>query len=107
MTRSRVEQDGAVAEVVHPDLIRSTWRQHRDSSHGEVHEHALREVPSHVPRYKGCFPILEAAYNMAMNEVEDNLSPEGLFFRRQLAPCLDARYGFCRASRSGSGRSGA
>lgn len=80
MTRSRVEQDGAVAEVVHPGLIRSTWRQHRDSSHGEVHEHALREVPSHVPRYKGCFPILEAAYNMAMNEVEDNLSPEGLFF---------------------------
>ncbi len=70
--------DGAQAHVVSPWLIRSSWKQGNALPPGQWVEHRLRRVPEKYPQYRGDLPILEAAYNLAVCELEDNTSPEGL-----------------------------
>lgn len=73
-----VYQRGAEAHVVSPWLIRSSWRPECPPRPGEWVEHRLRRTPEKYPQYRGDLPILEAAYNLAICELEDNTTPEGL-----------------------------
>lgn len=78
LLENAVVQPGAEAHVVSPWLIRSSWRPASPPAPGEWVEHHLRRTPEKYPQYRGDLPLLEAAYNLAICELEDNTTPAGL-----------------------------
>lgn len=78
LLENAVFQQDARARVVSPWLIRSSWRPGSPPSPEQWVEHRLRRTPEKYPQYRGDLPILEAAYNLAVCELEDNTTPEGL-----------------------------
>lgn len=95
LSNAVIQNDGAHAHVVSPWLIRSSWREASSPETGNLVEHRLRRTPEKYPQYRGDLPLLEAAYNLAICELEDNTSPEGLLMTGATWKCVwtrDAAY---------------
>lgn len=73
LTSLRLEQPGLVAELVGPG--HSNLRITRN---GEVSERPIPPVPREKTGYRGSIPVLTAMYAMAVQEMQQNISPEGL-----------------------------
>lgn len=78
LTATGVFQDGAEAHVLSPHCFASSWHRSPDSKHGETVIRQLPKLSGDYPQYRGDIPILEAAYNLALCELEENSSPDGL-----------------------------
>ncbi len=86
LTPAGVFQDGAEARVLSPRHIRSTWRRSLGAAHGTATDHFLRKPSGAYPRYSGSIPVLEAAYNLALCELEDDTMDGGLLMAGKAWP---------------------
>lgn len=76
---SSVVQEGVWADVISASQINSIWHKDILSPHGdETYHHFPKPLP-HFPAYQSGLPILEAAYNLALHELEDNTNNEQTF----------------------------
>lgn len=72
LTATRLEQPGLVAELVSPRCLRITRGE-------EVREVEISaSVPAGCVGVRSSIPVLQAMYNLAVQELFANLSPEGL-----------------------------
>lgn len=78
LTTTGVFQDRAEARVLSPCCFASSWHRSPESQHGETVIRQLDEPSGDYPQYRGDIPILEAAYNLALCELEENSSSDGL-----------------------------
>lgn len=78
LTTTGVFQDGAEARVLSPRCFASSWHRSPESPHGDMVIRQLDEPSGDYPQYRGDIPLLEAAYNLALCELEENSSSDGL-----------------------------